>query len=57
LGWNIGERFFDPLKSKVNCAVPIEVKDPGMTAIMEGSLSKIASGELTLDPHHLSIFF
>jgi hypothetical protein len=22
LGWNIGERFFDPLKSKVNCAVP-----------------------------------
>jgi DNA topoisomerase-3 len=30
-------------------AVPTEVKDPGMTAIMEGSLSKIASGELTLD--------
>jgi DNA topoisomerase-3 len=29
-------------------AVPSEIKDPGMTAIMEGSLSKIASGELTL---------
>lgn len=30
-------------------AVPAEVKDPGMTAIMESALSKIASGELTLD--------
>ncbi|SFV89699.1 DNA topoisomerase III [hydrothermal vent metagenome] len=30
-------------------AVPSAVKDPGMTAIMESSLSKIASGELTLE--------
>ena len=30
-------------------AVPTELKDPGMTAIMEGALSKIAAGELTLD--------
>lgn len=30
-------------------AVPSAVKDPGMTAIMESSLSKIESGELTLD--------
>ncbi len=30
-------------------AVPSAVKDPGMTAIMESSLSKIATGELTLD--------
>lgn len=29
--------------------VPNAVKDPGMTAIMEGSLSKIASGELKLN--------
>jgi hypothetical protein len=29
-------------------AVPTELKDPGMTAIMEGALSKIAAGELTL---------
>ncbi len=29
--------------------VPSAVKDPGMTAIMESSLSKIESGELTLD--------
>jgi DNA topoisomerase-3 len=30
-------------------AVPNAVKDPGMTAIMESSLSKIAAGDLTLD--------
>lgn len=30
-------------------AVPNAVKDPGMTAIMESSLSKIAAGELSLD--------
>ena len=29
--------------------VPDAVKDPGMTAIMESSLSKIAAGEITLD--------
>lgn len=30
-------------------AVPMEIKDPGMTAIMESSLSKIETGELTFD--------
>jgi DNA topoisomerase-3 len=30
-------------------AVPNAVKDPGMTAIMESSLSKIAAGDLSLD--------
>ena len=34
---------------KLISVVPNEVKDPGMTAIMESSLSKIASKEITLD--------
>ena len=34
---------------KLISVVPSEVKDPGMTAIMESSLSKIASKEITLD--------